>query len=74
MSYSDYCHWLSHSSAQMVRLNNFNEDNLVNREFGIQVGDGLTSVNARVLPPPMVIFCCYILFVRGLLYFESHCT
>ncbi|KAH9700158.1 protein argonaute 5 [Citrus sinensis] len=38
----------------MARENAYNEDTLVNREFGIQVVDGLTSVNARILPAPML--------------------
>ncbi|GAY33521.1 hypothetical protein CUMW_275360 [Citrus unshiu] len=39
---------------EMARENAYNEDTLVNREFGIQVVDGLTSVNARILPAPML--------------------
>lgn len=56
----------------MVRSNSYNEDNLVNKEFGIQVRDGLTLVDARVLPAPMVIICHFVLFVRVLLFFKSH--
>ena len=55
----------------MARANAYNEDTLVNREFGIQVVDGLTSVNARILPAPMVIMCHFVLFVTGLWYFQS---
>ncbi|GMP91555.1 hypothetical protein CsSME_00042209 [Camellia sinensis var. sinensis] len=36
----------------MVRHNNYNNDKLVNEEFGIQVRAELASVDARVLPPP----------------------
>ncbi|KAK9175700.1 hypothetical protein WN944_027707 [Citrus x changshan-huyou] len=38
----------------MARANAYNEDTLVNREFGIQVADDLTSVDARILPAPML--------------------
>ncbi|KAH9700185.1 protein argonaute 5 [Citrus sinensis] len=38
----------------MARTNAYNEDTLVNKEFGIQVADGLTSVDARILPAPML--------------------
>ncbi|KAK9279006.1 hypothetical protein L1049_012681 [Liquidambar formosana] len=37
---------------QMVRQNNYSGDELVGREFGIQVRDELTLVDARVLPAP----------------------
>ncbi|KAH9700180.1 protein argonaute 5 [Citrus sinensis] len=40
----------------MARTNAYNEDTLVNKEFGIQVADGLTSVDARILPAPMKMF------------------
>ena len=43
----------------MARANAYNEDSLVNREFGIQVVDDLTSVDARILPAPMVIMCLF---------------
>ncbi|KAH9700182.1 protein argonaute 5 [Citrus sinensis] len=39
---------------EMARTNAYNEDTLVNKEFGIQVADGLTSVDARILPAPML--------------------
>lgn len=39
---------------QMVRHNNYAGDELVGKEFGIQVRSELTSIEARVLPPPMV--------------------
>ncbi|KAH9700143.1 protein argonaute 5 [Citrus sinensis] len=38
----------------MARENAYNEDTLVNNKFGIQVADGLTSVDARILPAPML--------------------
>ncbi|KAF5931264.1 hypothetical protein HYC85_032137 [Camellia sinensis] len=40
------------SIKQMVHHNNYNNDKLVNEEFGIQVRAELASVDARVLPPP----------------------
>lgn len=40
---------------QMQRQNNYNNDALVNTEFGINVKAELTSIEARVLPPPMVV-------------------
>lgn len=42
--------------AQMVRHNNYNNDIIVNKEFGIQVRPELTSIEARVLPAPTVDF------------------
>ncbi|KAL7115914.1 hypothetical protein ACP275_04G210700 [Erythranthe tilingii] len=38
----------------MVEENNYNHDELVNRELGIQIRRELMSVQARVLPPPML--------------------
>ncbi|XP_048324124.2 protein argonaute 5-like [Ziziphus jujuba] len=38
---------------EMVRKNRYSADSLV-REFQIQVGEDLTLVDARVLPPPML--------------------
>ncbi|KAH9700131.1 protein argonaute 5 [Citrus sinensis] len=38
----------------MTRANAYNDDTLVNREFGIQVADVLTLVDARILPAPML--------------------
>ncbi|EYU40234.1 hypothetical protein ABFS82_04G135000 [Erythranthe guttata] len=38
----------------MVERNNYNHDELVNREFSIQIRPELMSVEARVLPPPML--------------------
>ncbi|CDP07006.1 unnamed protein product [Coffea canephora] len=40
------------SIRDMVMRNNYNNDQLVHQEFGIQVRPELTSVEARVLPPP----------------------
>ncbi|KAI3450653.1 hypothetical protein Pfo_007318 [Paulownia fortunei] len=42
------------SIKEMVGHNNYNRDALVNTEFGIQVRPELTSVEARVLPAPML--------------------
>ncbi|CAA7024297.1 unnamed protein product [Microthlaspi erraticum] len=39
---------------KMVQGNKFNESELVSKEFGMSVTDRLTSVEARVLPPPML--------------------
>jgi eukaryotic translation initiation factor 2C len=39
----------------MVAHNDYSRNVLVRNEFGIQVKEELTSVDARVLPPPMVI-------------------
>ena len=55
----------------MTRANAYNDDTLVNREFGIQVADVLTLVDARILPAPMVIICHFRLSVRALWYFQS---
>ncbi|KAK2643502.1 hypothetical protein Ddye_025265 [Dipteronia dyeriana] len=38
----------------MVSSNDYNSDKLANEEFGIHVGGELASVDARVLPPPML--------------------
>ena len=38
----------------MVMHNNYKEDQYA-QEFGIKVMDQLTSVEARILPPPMVV-------------------
>ncbi|GMJ02967.1 hypothetical protein HRI_003965900 [Hibiscus trionum] len=39
---------------QMVKVNNFEANDLVCKEFGIQVHKELALVDARVLPPPML--------------------
>ena len=50
---------LVYGFLQMVLLNDYNRDKLANEEFGIHVGGELASVDARVLPPPMVnMFTC----------------
>ncbi|KAL6506440.1 argonaute 5 [Orobanche gracilis] len=41
------------SIIDMVSHNNYNKDDLI-KEFGIEVGTQLTSIEARVLPPPML--------------------
>ncbi|KAJ0238931.1 Protein argonaute 5 [Hirschfeldia incana] len=38
----------------MVKNNKYNEIDLVSKEFGMSVTDQLASVEARVLPPPML--------------------
>lgn len=47
--------------------NDYSSDKLVRNEFGIQVKEELTFIDARVLPPPMVIMqeslIFYILYV-----------
>ncbi|KAK2980070.1 hypothetical protein RJ640_028799 [Escallonia rubra] len=40
------------SIKQMVSHNNYNNDKIVNEEFGLQVKTDLTCIDARVLPPP----------------------
>lgn len=40
------------SIQRTVERNNYNGNQLVSTEFGIQVSNELTSVDARVLPPP----------------------
>jgi hypothetical protein len=49
----------------MVRLNNFSGNKLVNNDFGIQVGGGLATVEARVLLSPMVFgsVCLFVLLI-----------
>nr|AGS47792.1 argonaute 5 [Salvia miltiorrhiza] len=42
------------SITKMVKYNNYNHDALVNNEFGIHVRAEMTSIEARVLPPPML--------------------
>lgn len=54
----------------MVNQNNYNGDELVNKEFGINVGADLTRIDARVLPPPMVrcstlVYCGISLLVNS---------
>ena len=52
---------------QMVKHNDFSSLKLVREEFGIDVRQGLTTVDARVLPPPMVILWCFVC-LRYLVY------
>ncbi|CAL0304042.1 unnamed protein product [Lupinus luteus] len=40
---------------QILRQNNFNTDKLVH-DFGIQINEELATVEARVLPPPMLLY------------------
>ncbi|KAF4376815.1 hypothetical protein F8388_025686 [Cannabis sativa] len=40
---------------QIFRQNNYNDQNLV-RDFGINVANDMTLVNARVLPPPLLLY------------------
>lgn len=47
-------HDRENSILQMVKYNNYNQDDLVNKEFGISVRPEMTSIEARVLPPPML--------------------
>lgn len=55
------------NSLQTVRHNDYNRDQLVHQEFGIQVMPELTSIDARVLPPPMVIILFYAL-MNGMIF------
>jgi len=45
---------------QMVKRNDFSRGKLVHEEFGIEVREGLTTVDARVLPSPMVILWWFV--------------
>lgn len=45
---------------QMVKHNDFSRVKLLREEFGIDVQEGLTTVDARVLPSPMVILCWFV--------------
>ncbi|KAF4346853.1 hypothetical protein G4B88_015474 [Cannabis sativa] len=40
---------------QIFRQNNYNDQNLV-RDFGINVANDMTLINARVLPPPLLLY------------------
>ncbi|XP_073158792.1 protein argonaute MEL1 [Henckelia pumila] len=42
------------SITEMVRCNNYNTNKLVSEEFGIKVRPDFTSIEARVLPPPLL--------------------
>lgn len=50
---------------QMVRVNNFQEDVCVNKEFGIQVKEELALFNARVLPAPRVSTWQYVILKKN---------
>ena len=45
---------------QTVKHNDFSRVKLVREEFGIEVRGGLSTVDARVLPSPMVILCWFV--------------
>ena len=54
---------------QMVKHNDFSRVKLLREEFGIDLREGLTTVDARVLPSPMVIlwwFVClsYLVYIK----------
>ena len=51
----------NHVSAfmQMVKQSNFNGDQLIKDEFGMQVREDMALVDARVLPPPLVMICLH---------------
>ncbi|KAL1557676.1 argonaute 5 [Salvia divinorum] len=42
------------SIMEMVHKNDYNNDKLVNEQFGIHVRSEMASIEARVLPPPML--------------------
>ncbi|XP_062158569.1 protein argonaute 5-like isoform X2 [Alnus glutinosa] len=44
------------SIKEMVRRTNFDGNSIVNKEFGIQVRDEHSLVDARVLPSPMLLY------------------
>lgn len=44
---------------QMVKQSNFNGDQLIKDEFGMQVREDMALVDARVLPPPLVMICLH---------------
>lgn len=54
----------------MVRRNNYNGDKFA-KEFGIQVGAELAQVDARILPPPVVI-TLYVIIVRATRFSLMH--
>lgn len=69
-SYSLVSFVLNFEYVQMVKHNNYNNDILV-KEFGLQVRPELTPIEARVLPPPMVNFwpsCRHISFFHDLIF------
>lgn len=46
----------------MLKGNRYNQDKLVKEDFGLRVKEQLTSIEARVLPPPPVISLFYLYF------------
>lgn len=59
---------------QMVRRNNYNRDKLAT-EFGIQVQEKLALVEARVLPPPEVIYdLSNLLYLLCFIFIFSLCS
>ncbi|XP_076919981.1 protein argonaute MEL1-like [Bidens hawaiensis] len=42
------------SISDIVESNKYNDDALVNKEFGMRVREQFTSIDARVLPPPPI--------------------
>lgn len=58
----------------MVVKNDYDGIKLVSKEFGMSVTAQLASIEARVLPPPMVINMSLFLFVNTLLllYISFH--
>lgn len=49
---------------QMVQVNNFEAEELVTKEFGMHVHKELALIDARVLNPPAVLVCQYVIFSR----------
>lgn len=42
------------SIKKMVRDNKYSENKMVKQEFGMNISEGCTTIDARVLPPPML--------------------
>lgn len=40
----------------MVKDNRYSESQMVKQEFGMNISEACTTIDARVLPPPMVYF------------------
>ena len=45
---------------QIRKRNDFRRVKLVNEDFGLQIQEGLTTVDARVLPCPTVILLLFV--------------
>ena len=45
---------------QIRKRNDFHRVKLVNEDFGLQIQEGLTTVDARVLPSPTVILLLFV--------------